>query len=99
MIAINLLSSTQSGFKTNNSCVNQLVISIASSIISAFDANPSLEVCGVFLDLSKVFDRVWHEALLYKLKNSRINGNLPDLIESFLHNRCQRIVLNGQFSN
>ena len=57
MIEKNLLSSTQSGFKPNDSCVNQL-IAITHSIFSAFDANPSLKVRGVFLDLSKAFDRV-----------------------------------------
>ena len=36
------------------SCVNQL-LSITHNIYLAFDANPSLEVQGVFLDLSKVF--------------------------------------------
>ena len=69
------------------------------NIYSAFDANPSLEVRGVFLDLSKAFDKVWHEGLLHKLKNNGINGNAPQLIESFLHNRRQRVVLNGQSSS
>ena len=49
MIENNLVSSTQSGFKSNDSCVNQL-ISVNHSILSAFDASSSLEVCGVFLD-------------------------------------------------
>ena len=53
-----------------------LIISITHSIFSAFDANPSLEVNGVFLDLSKAYGRVWYEGLLYKLNNSGINGNL-----------------------
>ena len=61
--------------------------SINSSIFSAFDANPSSELCCVFLDLSKTSDRVWHEVLPDKLQNSGINSNLLDLIESFLHNR------------
>ena len=55
MIENNLLSSTQSGVKPNDSCVDQL-FSITHSIFSVFDANPSLEVRGVFLDLSKAFD-------------------------------------------
>ena len=93
-----LLSSTQSGFKPKVSCDDQL-ISITHSIISAFDTDPLLEVRGVFLDLSKAFDRVWHEGLFYKLKNSRININFLDLTESFLHNRLQRGVLDGQSSN
>ena len=92
MIQSNLLNSCQSGFRPNNSCINQL-ISITHNIYRAFDANPSLEVRGVFLDLSKAFDKVWHEGLLYKLKNNGINGNALQLIESFLNNRRQRVVL------
>ena len=46
------------------------------NIVIAFDANPSLEVRGVFLDLSKAFDRVWHDGLPHKLQNNRIEGNL-----------------------
>ena len=63
MIQNNLLNSCQSGFRPNDSCINQL-ISITHNIYRAFDANPSLEVRGVFLDLSKAFDKVWHEGLL-----------------------------------
>ena len=90
-----LLNSYQSGFRPNDSCINQL-ISITHNIYRAFDANPSLEVRGVFLDLSKAFDKVWHEGLLYKLKSNGINGNALQLIKSFLHKRCQRVVLKGQ---
>ena len=65
---------------------------------TAFDANPSLEVRGIFLDLSKAFHGVWHKGFIHKLKNNGIDGNLLSLIESFLHNRYQRVVLNGQSS-
>ena len=54
---------------------------------------------GVFLDISKAFDRVWHKGLLYKLKCMGINGNLLKLVESFLSNRYQRVVLSGQASS
>ena len=98
MIRNELLNSCQSGFWPNDSCINQL-ISITHNIYRAFDANPSLEVRGVFLDLSKAFDKVWHVGLLYKLKSNGINGNALQLIKSFLHNRSQRVVLNGRFKN
>ena len=95
MIHNKFMNSCQSGFKQNYSCINQL-ISTTHNIYCAFDANLSLEVQGVFLDLSKTFDKVWHEGLLYKLKNNEINGNALQLIKSFLHNRCRQVILNSQ---
>ena len=96
----NLLSLHQSGFIPGYSCVQQL-ISITHEIYNAFDcSNPSLEVRGiVFLDISKAFDNVWHDGLIYKLRRNGINGDLLRLIESFLSDRYQRVVLNGQTSN
>ena len=90
----NLLSPHQSGFIPGDSCVQQL-ISITHEIYNAFDCNPSLEVRGVFLDISKAFDKVWHDGLIYKLKHNNITGDLLWLIESLLSDRYQRVVLNG----
>ena len=50
-----LISSNRSGFKLGDSCVNQLV-SITHEIYKSFDE--SHEVRGVFLDISKAFDKV-----------------------------------------
>ena len=85
-----------SGFKKNDSCINQLV-SITHEIYSAFDGNPSLEVRGIFLHLSKAFDKVWHDDLIYKLK-SGISGRLLKLIQNYVDNSFQRLLLNGQTS-
>ena len=52
----------------------------------------------MFLDISKAFDKVWHDGLLYKLKRNGINCDLLKLIESFLSDRYQRVILNGQTS-
>ena len=54
---------------------------------------------GVFLDISKAFDKVWHKGLLFKLKQNGISGKLLNLISDFLSNRKQRVVLNGQYSS
>ena len=94
----NLLNGNQSGFHPGDSCVHQL-LSITHKIYKAFDANPSLEVRGVFLDLSKAFDKVWHDGLMYKLKRLGICGEYYGLIHSFLNDRHQRLFLNGQCSN
>ena len=78
-------------------CVS--TISIIHDIYNAFGTNSSLEVRGVFLDISKAFDRVWHKTLLYKVKCMCIDGNFIKLVEKFLSNRCQRVFLNGQASS
>ena len=53
----------------------------------------------VFLDISKTFDRVWHEGLIFKLTQNGISGNLLMLISNFLRNRKQRVLLNDRFSS
>ena len=46
-----------------------------------------LEVRGVFLDISKAFDKVWHEGLIYKLQQNGISGELMNVLTDFLNNR------------
>ena len=94
----NLLNGNQLGFRPADSCVHQL-LSITHEIYKVFDANPSLEVRGVFLDLLKAFDKVRHNSLMYKLKHLGICRKYYGLIHSFLNDRHQSVVLNGQCSN
>ena len=54
------------------------------------------EVRGVFLDILKAFDIVWHEGLIYKLTQSGVEGNLLDTLTNFLSEKKQRVVLNNQ---
>ena len=51
------------------------------------------------MDISKAFDKVWHEGLVFKLKQNGVSGNLLKLFESYLRDRQQRVVINGSFSN
>ena len=62
-----LITSNQSGFQLGDSTTNQLLFLI-NEIHDAFENPKSLEVSAVFLDISKAFDKVWHEGLLFKLK-------------------------------
>ena len=90
-----LISTNQSGFKPGDSCINQL-LSITHEIYKSFD--DGLEVRSVFLDISKAFDKVWHEGVIFKLKQNGISGDLLNILTDFLSNRKQRVVLNGQVS-
>ena len=76
-----------------DSCVNQL-LSITHDIYKPFDCG--YEVRGVFLDISKAFDKVWHDGIIFKFGQNSISGKLHKLLHDFLLNRKQRVVLNGQ---
>ena len=89
----NLLSPNQSGFRPGDSCINQL-LSINHEILSA--CGMGLEVRGIFLDISKAFDKVWHDELVFKLRQNGICGEMINILEDLLSNRKQRVVLNGQ---
>ena len=94
----NLLCENQFGFRPSDSCEYQL-LSIAHEIYASFDYNHPLDVRAVFLDIPKTFDRVWHDRLIYKMKLLGITGQPLKLIQSFLSDRLQRVVLNGQNSS
>ncbi|MEO1917916.1 MAG: reverse transcriptase family protein, partial [Candidatus Thioglobus sp.] len=90
----NLITKNQSGFRPGDSTTNQLLY-LVNEIHKAFEDPKSLEVRAVFLDISKAFDKVWHDGLIFKLKQNGISGTLLKLFENYLHNRKQRVVLNG----
>ena len=85
-----MISKDQSGFKPGDSCINQL-LSTTHEIYKSFD--DGLEVRSVFLDISKAFDKVWHEGVIFKLKQNGISGDLKNILTDSLSNRKQRVVL------
>ena len=45
--------------------------------------------------MSKSFNKVWHDGLIFKLKSFGVHSNFLKLIVNYLQNRKQRVVLNG----
>ena len=82
----NLLSIHQSGFRCNDPCINQLLF-IVDTLYKAFDAYLTFDARGVFLDMPKDFDKVWHKLLIYKLKSMGVSDSLLKFIHSFSTNR------------
>ena len=62
-----LLSRHQSGFRPGDSTINQL-LSITNDIFESFEED--FETRTVFLDISKAFDKVWHDGLIFKLRKN-----------------------------
>ena len=87
-----LILSNQSGFKPDDSCINQ-PLSITREMYESFDVE--LKVRSVRLDISKAFHKVWHDGIIYKLTQNGVSENLLNFSEGFLKGRKQRIVLNG----
>ena len=67
LVSHDLLNWNQSSFRPGDSTINQ-VLSITHTIDKAFNCNPPLDTRSVYLDISKAFDRVWHDGLIYTLK-------------------------------
>ena len=60
-----LFTDCQSGFIPGDSCISHL-LSITQEIHKSFHCNPLDDVRGMFLDVSKALDKVWHEGLIFK---------------------------------
>jgi len=58
-----------------------------------------MDVAMVFLDISRAFDRVWHNGLTYILKCFGVAGSLLKWIIDYLSSRQQRVVLAGHESS
>ena len=86
------LYSLQFGFRAKHSTTHAL-INITEKIRSALDQNKVS--CGIFVDLQKAFDTVNHEILLFKLNYYGFRGIINDWFKSYLHERKQRVCING----
>ena len=87
-----MFTDCQSGFIPGDSCILQLPF-IAQEIHRSFDCTPTEDVTGVFLDISKHSNKVWHEELIFKLKTYGVEKKMILHLENYLKNRNQRLAL------
>ena len=92
----NFIHDKQSGYRRGDSTVKQL-LSNTHEFYKAFDKGQ--EIRAVFLDISKAFDKVWTQGLIFKLKTIGIEGEILDILCSFLADRQQRVTLDGETSD
>ncbi len=91
----NLLSDQQYGFREKHS-TELATIKLIDKIIKDMDNTKTLKTpLTVFLDLSKAFDTLDFDILLYKLRYYGIVGTPLTLIKSYLTNRHQYVNYNN----
>ena len=91
-----LITDHQSGFRPKDSTINQLAF-LYHAFCQAIDNKKEMRI--VFCDVSKAFDKVWHEGLLYKLSSIGICGHLLRWFQDYLSKRQQRVLVRGQTSD
>ena len=79
---------------SGDSCVSQLL-----SVTHETYKDPQIDIRGVFWDISKDFDKVWHDGLIFKCQTYDIDGKLLKSLKSFLNDRQQQVLSNGQKSS
>ena len=96
-----IFADCQHGFRSRRSCKTQLV-QFYHDLVSNLDRalNRDQKQTGVIImDFEKAFDKVQHRRLLYKLEYFGIRGPTHKWISSWLSERSQKMVLDGQASD
>ena len=91
-----MITDSQHGFTKGRSCLTNF-LSFYRTVYEAADNYDNYDV--IYLDFSKAFGRVSHERLLRKIKALGTDDKVYNWIRSWLSNREQRVVVNGERSN
>ncbi|KAL4085157.1 hypothetical protein QTP88_027450 [Uroleucon formosanum] len=86
----------QFGFRSHHSTTQQL-LRLTEHISNSFEKH--CHAGAVFIDISKAFDKVWHQGLLYKLKIINTPNYIFNIISEFLSNRQFSVKINDNFSD
>ena len=89
----NILYKHQYGFRSKHSTIHP-ILHLLKYIADAYDKTSKDITMAVFLDLSKAFDSINHDVLLYKLCHYEIRGISNKWFSSYLSNRKQYIEMN-----
>ena len=90
-----LINESQHGFTARKSCLTNLLMFL--EVLTDY-VDQGFPVDVIYLDFQKAFDEVPHIRLIKKVRAHGISGKVVEWIEAWLHEREQRVVLNGSAS-
>jgi len=90
-----ILNGNQHAFRRGLSCESQLVMTM-QDLTRNYENKATTDIA--VLDFSKAFDVVPHKKLIQKLDYYGVRGKVQNWIKSFLSDRLQRVVVNGETS-
>ena len=91
----NLLAEEQYGFRTNHS-TEYAAVKLVDNVSKEMELGNT--PTALYIDLSKAFDTLLFDILLYKLNYYGIKDNAFKLLKNYLTNRRQYVVYNSQNS-
>ena len=91
----NVITDKQAAYLRRDSTVSQLLY-IVHNIIKSWGEKKVTQ--GLFLDVSSAFDKVWHNGLLAKLSQIGVGGLFYNILSSYLADRKQTVVVDGEKS-
>ena len=87
-----LFYTSQYGFRKDHS-TEFAILEVVDRVIKDMDNNKL--PLNIYLDLSKAFDTLDHEILLYKLSYYGLGDEAVEILKSYLHNRRQYVEYNS----
>lgn len=92
----NILNENQYGFRKGKGTTTAIAIAY-KTIANALANN---EQCNIILrDVSKAFDKGWHDGFRHRLIDAYVPDQLPKLLSSFLDDRKARIKMDNTLGN
>ena len=92
----NILFESQYGFRNKRSTINAVTEFVLKTLSNIDEGKLTV---SLFLDLSKAFDTINHDILLYKLHHYGIRGTALAWFDSYLKNRTHYVSYNKCDSN
>ncbi|GBO42031.1 putative RNA-directed DNA polymerase from transposon X-element [Araneus ventricosus] len=93
---LSIIPNEQYSFRAGHGCIHQL-LRVTNTVTQGF--NHKFYTGGVFLDVRKAFDRMWHNGLIYKFIQFKIPNYLIAILINYLRNRTFRVKLNHTLSD